>query len=105
MFDFFLFRYMKGRLTYDQINKGIDEFNKAVTEKYKILATPRNKQSMAIKTKIRTFKEQDTNDTRGENNIFLCLNYQVISFFWFFLWQIDFKYGVNLYISVSLSYF
>lgn len=35
-----LYRYMKGRLTVDKVNQGVDEIHSILTVKYKILATP-----------------------------------------------------------------
>ena len=35
-------RYIKGRISYDQVNNAIDEIHKVVTAKYKILRLPRS---------------------------------------------------------------
>ena len=35
-------RYIKGRVTYDQVNNAVDEIHKVITAKYKILRLPRS---------------------------------------------------------------
>ena len=35
-------RYIKGRVSYDQVNNAIDEIHKVITAKYKILRLPRS---------------------------------------------------------------
>ena len=39
---FFLRRYIKGRISYEQVNNAIDEIHKAITAKYKIMRLPRS---------------------------------------------------------------
>ena len=58
-------RYLRGRQAYQHINTCIDEFNIAVTEKYKILATPKSKQGDATRKAIWEYKEQECKDTKG----------------------------------------
>ena len=40
--SFFLCRYIKGRISYEQVNNAIDEIHKAITAKYKIMRLPRS---------------------------------------------------------------
>lgn len=58
-------RYMKGRVTYDQLNAAVENINTAVKAKYRILRQPLkslNDHSRKLQT---GFKEQETKDTKG----------------------------------------
>ncbi|KAL2100446.1 hypothetical protein ACEWY4_004840 [Coilia grayii] len=57
--------YMKGRVTYDQLNSAVRSFNKAVTEKYKILHQSPKTLSSASRKLYDRFKENETGETRG----------------------------------------
>ncbi|XP_008631932.2 spindle and kinetochore-associated protein 1 isoform X1 [Corvus cornix cornix] len=57
--------YMKGRLTYDQINAVVQEMNKAVVAKYKILYQPLKSMSVPVRNLYDRFMEEETKDTRG----------------------------------------
>ncbi|NWT78762.1 SKA1 protein, partial [Lanius ludovicianus] len=57
--------YMKGRLTYDQINAVVLEMNKAVAAKYKILYQPLKSMSVPVRNLYDRFMEEETKDTRG----------------------------------------
>ncbi|NWW21955.1 SKA1 protein, partial [Falcunculus frontatus] len=57
--------YMKGRLTYDQINAVVQEMNKAVAAKYKIMYQPLKNMSIPDRNLYDKFMEQETNATRG----------------------------------------
>ncbi|XP_072920180.1 SKA complex subunit 1 isoform X1 [Hemitrygon akajei] len=59
--------YMKGRMTYDQINAVIDELNTAVRAKYKILNQPLKSMSNITRNQYNTFKEQETKETKGQS--------------------------------------
>lgn len=59
-------KYMKGRLTYSQLNAAIDELNKPFQEKYKILAMKRSALNDANRKRFEKFKLQETKDTSGE---------------------------------------
>lgn len=61
----FICRYMKGRLTYDQINAVVQEMNKAVVAKYKILYQPLKSMSVPVRNLYDRFMEEETKDTRG----------------------------------------
>ncbi|XP_010006798.1 PREDICTED: spindle and kinetochore-associated protein 1 [Chaetura pelagica] len=58
--------YMKGRLTYDQINAVVQEMNKAVVGKYKILHQPLKSMSAPVRNLYHRFIEEETKDTKGE---------------------------------------
>lgn len=58
-------RYMKGRVTYDQLNSAVKSINVAVTEKYKILQQPVKSLSNAARKLHQRFKDQETKDTKG----------------------------------------
>uniref|UniRef100_UPI00398F63D1 SKA complex subunit 1 isoform X2 n=1 Tax=Pristiophorus japonicus TaxID=55135 RepID=UPI00398F63D1 len=58
--------YMKGRMTYDQINAVIQELNVAVKEKYKILNQPKKSMTNTARNQYHAFKEQETKETKGQ---------------------------------------
>ncbi|NWX77798.1 SKA1 protein, partial [Alca torda] len=58
--------YMKGRLTYDQINAVVQEMNKAVVGKYKILHQPLKSMNAAVRNLYHRYLEEETKDTKGE---------------------------------------
>ena len=59
-------KYMKGRLTYDNINNAIDEFNQALTTRYEFLSKGfQAYSSMALKKRYKEMKSQETRETRG----------------------------------------
>uniref|UniRef100_A0A8C8SIL5 SKA complex subunit 1 n=1 Tax=Pelusios castaneus TaxID=367368 RepID=A0A8C8SIL5_9SAUR len=58
--------YMRGRLTYDQINGVVHDLNKAVVSKYKILHQPMKSMSSAVRNLYHRFLEEETKDTKGE---------------------------------------
>ncbi|NXY58394.1 SKA1 protein, partial [Callaeas wilsoni] len=57
--------YMKGRITYDQINAVVQQLNKAVVDKYKILYQPLKSMSAPARNLYHRFMEEETKDTRG----------------------------------------
>ncbi|XP_005528121.2 PREDICTED: spindle and kinetochore-associated protein 1 [Pseudopodoces humilis] len=57
--------YMKGRITYDQVNAVVQQMNKAVVEKYKILCQPLKSMSAPARNLYHRFIEEETNDTKG----------------------------------------
>ncbi|XP_041330642.1 spindle and kinetochore-associated protein 1 [Pyrgilauda ruficollis] len=57
--------YLKGRITYDQINTVVQEINKAVVGKYKILYQPLKSMSAPVRNLYHRFIEQETADTKG----------------------------------------
>ncbi|XP_068107461.1 spindle and kinetochore-associated protein 1 [Hyperolius riggenbachi] len=58
--------YMKNRLTYEQINSLIEEMNKAVVGKYKIMQQPLKSLSAVARKQLGRFKEEETKDTKGQ---------------------------------------
>ncbi|XP_071585841.1 SKA complex subunit 1-like [Heliangelus exortis] len=58
--------YMKGRLSYEQINAVVQEINKAVVGKYKILHQPLKSMSAPVRNLYHRFQEEETKDTKGE---------------------------------------
>ncbi|KAL9986684.1 hypothetical protein ACROYT_G000859 [Oculina patagonica] len=59
-------KYIKGRVSYDQVNNSIDEIHKVITAKYKILRLPRSAMGEPVMKKYKAFKEAETPDTEGE---------------------------------------
>ncbi|NWI37476.1 SKA1 protein, partial [Picathartes gymnocephalus] len=57
--------YMKGRITYDQINAVVQQINMAVVGKYKILYQPLKSMSAPVRNLYHRFMEEETKDTRG----------------------------------------
>ncbi|NXL70332.1 SKA1 protein, partial [Leptocoma aspasia] len=57
--------YMKGRITYDQINAVVQQMNKAVVGKYKILYQPLKSMSAPVRNLYHRFMEEETKDTKG----------------------------------------
>ena len=62
---FYNFRYLRGRLSYEQINTVITEFNKVLEMKYKLLARPRAKLSTTEMKIVTLLRQQQTPETRG----------------------------------------
>ncbi|KAA0703826.1 Spindle and kinetochore-associated protein 1 [Triplophysa tibetana] len=59
-------RYMKGRVTYDQLNAAVQSINTAVTAKYKIVHQPIKSLNNVSRALHQRFKEQETKDTKGQ---------------------------------------
>ncbi|NWS80524.1 SKA1 protein, partial [Toxostoma redivivum] len=57
--------YMKGRITYDQVNAAVEQINKAVVGKYKILYQPLKSMSAPVRNLYHRFMEEETKDTKG----------------------------------------
>ncbi|NWR94423.1 SKA1 protein, partial [Furnarius figulus] len=58
--------YLKGRLTYDQINAVVQELNKAVVRKYKIMHQPLKFMNFATRNLYQRFTEDENKHTKGE---------------------------------------
>ncbi|XP_075898733.1 SKA complex subunit 1 isoform X3 [Nelusetta ayraudi] len=58
-------RYMRGRLTQDQLNVVVQSFNTAIKAKYKILHQPVKSLNNHSRKLHQRFKEQETKDTKG----------------------------------------
>jgi len=59
-------KYIKGRISYDQVNNAVDEIHKVVAAKYKILRLPRSAMGEPVMKKYKAFKEAETPETEGE---------------------------------------
>ncbi|KAF7651131.1 hypothetical protein LDENG_00115710 [Lucifuga dentata] len=58
-------QYMKGRVTYDQLNAAVQSINTAVTAKYNILHQSVKSLNNSMRKLQQRFKEQETKDTKG----------------------------------------
>lgn len=61
-------RYMRGRVTYDQLNVVVDSFNTALTAKYKILGQSLKTLNNHSRKLQERFKNQETKDTKGSKD-------------------------------------
>ena len=59
------FRYLKGRITYDQMNKFIDGMNAAYLSKYKLLRQKKSSLNDANRKRYENYKSLETKDTAG----------------------------------------
>lgn len=59
---------MKGRITYDQVNSAIDEINKVVTAKYKILSLPRSAMGEPVMKKYKVGHSVETLEKKTKYN-------------------------------------
>ncbi|XP_069574716.1 SKA complex subunit 1 [Brachyistius frenatus] len=59
-------QYMKGRVSYDQLNAAVSCINAAVTAKYKVLHQPARTLNNHARKLHQRFKEQETKDTKGQ---------------------------------------
>ncbi|XP_033824084.2 spindle and kinetochore-associated protein 1 [Periophthalmus magnuspinnatus] len=59
-------QYMKGRVTYDQLNAAVLCINASVSSKYKILHQPTKTLNNHSRKLHQRFKEQETKDTKGQ---------------------------------------
>uniref|UniRef100_A0A663N0B5 SKA complex subunit 1 n=1 Tax=Athene cunicularia TaxID=194338 RepID=A0A663N0B5_ATHCN len=69
----FICRYMKGRLTCDQVNAVVKGINKAVADKYKILHQPLRSLKAAARKLYNRFLEDETAESKGIFNFFFPL--------------------------------
>ncbi|KAL3062046.1 hypothetical protein OYC64_010045 [Pagothenia borchgrevinki] len=60
-------QYMRGRVSYDQMNAAVQSINTAVTAKYKILHQSMKTLNNHTRKLHQRFKEQETKDTKGQN--------------------------------------
>lgn len=60
---------MRGRLTYNQVNAVIQEINKAVVSKYKIMHQSTKTMSGAIRNLYFRFQEEETKNTKGKPSL------------------------------------
>ncbi|NWU93513.1 SKA1 protein, partial [Upupa epops] len=57
--------YMKGRLSSEQVNAVVQEINRAVLGKYKILQQPLKSMNAGVRNLYHRFLEEETKDTKG----------------------------------------
>lgn len=62
-------RYMKGRVSYDQLNAAVQSINTAVKAKYKILHQSVKTLNNHSRKLHQRFKDQETKDTKGTDNL------------------------------------
>ncbi|KAJ0069553.1 hypothetical protein NL108_008496, partial [Boleophthalmus pectinirostris] len=58
-------QYMKGRVSYDQLNSAVRCINASLSSKYKILHQPMKTLNNRSRKLHQRFKEQETKDTKG----------------------------------------
>ncbi|KAM9329012.1 SKA complex subunit 1 [Gastrophryne carolinensis] len=58
--------YMKNSVTYEQMNTLIEEMNKAVVGKYKIMQQPLKSLNNVAKKQLVRFKEEENKETKGQ---------------------------------------
>ncbi|XP_041464320.1 spindle and kinetochore-associated protein 1-like isoform X1 [Lytechinus variegatus] len=58
-------KYMKGRMTYDNINGAVDGFNAAMETKYRLMKRPRSGLNDRDRKQYQKYKEQENKDTKG----------------------------------------
>ena len=61
-----LHRYMKGRLTYEQLNTAVRKVNEAVSGKYKITRQSTKSLNNNTRKLYQRFKDEETKDTKGK---------------------------------------
>lgn len=59
------YRYMKGRVTYEQLNAAVESINTAVAAKYKIVHQSLKTLNNHSRKLHQRFKDQETKDTKG----------------------------------------
>jgi len=58
-------KYIKGRLTLDKLNAGVEEMQKILQSKYKIMATVPSKMSDKMAKRYAIYKALETSETKG----------------------------------------
>lgn len=59
---------MRGRLTYEMVNRFIDAFNKALEKKYQLFSHPRSALKGKKLAEYDAFKKQETKETIEKGN-------------------------------------
>lgn len=59
-------KYMKGRLTYEFLNKSVNDFNKTIASKYQLMSTHSSKYSEADLKRYQMYKSQENPESVGE---------------------------------------
>ncbi|XP_071370571.1 SKA complex subunit 1-like, partial [Centroberyx affinis] len=60
-------QYMKGRVSYEQLNAAVRSINTAVTGKYKILHQSAKTMNNNTRKLYQRFKDEETKDTKGQH--------------------------------------
>uniref|UniRef100_A0A6A7G5Q9 SKA complex subunit 1 n=1 Tax=Hirondellea gigas TaxID=1518452 RepID=A0A6A7G5Q9_9CRUS len=63
-------KYIRGRLQYEQVNKVVDDLNKALATKYSLMRKPRSKLSLVDMKLVNVLRSQNNADTKGR--MFVC---------------------------------
>ncbi|CAL8357850.1 unnamed protein product [Lota lota] len=58
-------QYMKGRVTYEQLNAAVRSINEAVSGKYKIMRLPAKSLNNNTRKLYQRFRDEETKDTKG----------------------------------------
>eukprot|EP00057_Strongylocentrotus_purpuratus_P015756 XP_011670230.1 PREDICTED: spindle and kinetochore-associated protein 1 [Strongylocentrotus purpuratus] len=58
-------KYMKGRMTYDNINGAVEGFNTAMEVKYRLMKRPRSALNDRDRKQYQKYKEQENKNTKG----------------------------------------
>lgn len=61
----YTYRYQRQRLSYEAVNTGVADFNRAVGAKYRLMSAPTKTSEQEIK-KYQLYKSQENQDTEGE---------------------------------------
>ena len=59
------FRYIKGRLQYEIVNRMVEDLNKALITKYSLLRKHRSKLSISDLKLVNSLRSQNTAETKG----------------------------------------
>ncbi|XP_012713494.3 spindle and kinetochore-associated protein 1 isoform X1 [Fundulus heteroclitus] len=59
-------QYMKGRVSYEQLNAVVESINTAIRAKYKILSQPMKALNIHARNLQQRFKNQESKDTKGQ---------------------------------------
>ena len=70
VFCSYYYRYIKGRVSYDQANNAIDEIHKVITTKYKILRLPRSAMGEPVMKKYKVLYMDVTVVTELHSKLF-----------------------------------
>ena len=71
----FYLRYMKGKISYGEVNSAIDQLNKAAKDKYKIVNKVRPSNDYERLKKL-DYKEQEDKSTAGMNSATIYIHVQ-----------------------------
>uniref|UniRef100_A0A7S3PF98 Spindle and kinetochore-associated protein 1 n=1 Tax=Aplanochytrium stocchinoi TaxID=215587 RepID=A0A7S3PF98_9STRA len=64
-------RYMRSRLTHQQLLEVVNTINDALTNKYKIMRMPRSKQGTTARQQFEKWRKQETVETQEEGLVFV----------------------------------